>query len=92
MNSSYFQLHDRGSVVSTVRHSAKHLYIWIALSVLCSTVLFFYNVLKSLFLATIDLKMDNIVDIVKDIWNNLAVAFAIEPLLNIKPFYYEMVN
>jgi hypothetical protein len=36
--------------------------------------------------------MDNIVDIVKDTWNELAVAFAIEPLLNIKPFYYEMVN
>jgi len=36
--------------------------------------------------------MDNITDAVKDKWNELVVAFAVEPPLNIKPFYDEMVK
>jgi hypothetical protein len=36
--------------------------------------------------------MDNIVDIVKEIWNELVVASAVEVPLNIKTFYDEMVK
>ncbi len=36
--------------------------------------------------------MDNIAAIVKEIWNELVVASAVGPPLNIKPFYDEMVK
>jgi hypothetical protein len=36
--------------------------------------------------------MDNVTDIIQEIWNELVVASAVEAPLNIKPYYNEMVK